>query len=125
MVEGNSKELQEILKTLEGNMSGGKITGPSRGLSRTESMLSEVGNGDVTNTHLGLRPTGPPRQDSNVSFGMSSLGVEEETEEGEAVNDPRAWLKVIDAYEQPRLLYNVDKKHFERQVSYCQGACIC
>jgi DNA polymerase epsilon subunit 2 len=28
--------------------------------------------------------------------------------------DPRKWLKVIDAYEQPRLVYNVGKKHFDR-----------
>jgi DNA polymerase epsilon subunit 2 len=45
---------------------------------------------------------------------MSGLGMQEEADDDEEANDARAWLKVIDAYEQPRLLYNVDKKHFER-----------
>ncbi|KAH7149580.1 DNA polymerase alpha/epsilon subunit B-domain-containing protein [Dactylonectria estremocensis] len=116
IVEGNSKELQEIIKTLEGNMSGGKIAGPARGLPRGDSML-DIKDGDVINTRLGIRPAALMRGDSNASFGMSGLGVEEETEDEEKHNDPRDWLKVIDAYEQPRLIYNVGKKHFEREIS--------
>jgi DNA polymerase epsilon subunit 2 len=116
MVDGASKELTDILKTLEGNMSGGKVAGPARGLPRGDTMLMDAGDGDAVNTRLGLRPTGPVREDSNASFGMSGLGVQEDPEEEEAANDPRAWLKVIDAYEQPRLLYNGQKKHFERSV---------
>ncbi|KAH7011830.1 DNA polymerase alpha/epsilon subunit B-domain-containing protein [Ilyonectria destructans] len=116
IVEGSSKELQEIIKTLEGNMSGGKITGPGRGLPRGDSML-DIKDGDVMNTRLGIRPAILTREDSNTSFGMSGLGVQEETEDEEKHNDPRAWLKVIDAYEQPRLIYNVGKKHFERETS--------
>lgn len=114
MVEGSSRELQDILKTLEGNMSGGKITGPTRGLARTDSMLSEPGDSDVANTRLGLRPAGPLREDSNASFGASGLSVQDDGDDGEAATDPRAWIRVISAYEQPRLLYNVGKKHFER-----------
>lgn len=114
MVEGSSTELQEILRTLEGNMSGGKVTGLARGLPRGDSMLMGAGDGDTANTRLGIRPAGPLREDSNASFGMSGLGVQEEGEDEDAANDPRAWLKVIDAHEQPRLLFNVDKKHFER-----------
>ena len=116
MVEGSSKELQEILKTLEGNMSGGKVMGPAKGsLPRGDSMLLEPTESDALNTRLGLRPAGPSREDSNASFGMSGLGVQEEAEEEEEeANDPRAWLKVVDAYDQPRLTYNVGKKHFER-----------
>ncbi|KAH6985777.1 DNA polymerase alpha/epsilon subunit B-domain-containing protein [Ilyonectria sp. MPI-CAGE-AT-0026] len=116
IVEGSSKELQEIIKTLEGNMSGGKITGPGRGLPRGDSIL-DIKDGDVMNTRLGIRPALLTREDSNTSFGMSGLGVQEETEDEEKHNDPRAWLKVIDAYEQPRLIYNVGKKHFERETS--------
>lgn len=112
MVEGASKELQEILKTLEGNMSGGKIVGPGRSLPRSDSMLDALG--DETNTRLGLRPHGPPREDSSASFGMSGLGVDEPTEEDDDTHEFRAWLRIIDGYEHPRLVYNVDKKHFER-----------
>ncbi|OAQ72133.2 DNA polymerase epsilon subunit B [Pochonia chlamydosporia 170] len=103
IVEGPSKELQDILKTLEGNMSGGKIVGPGRGLPRGDSML-EVQDGDAVNTRLGIRPTGPTREDSNASFGMSGLGVEEDTKEEDDTNDPRAWLNVINAFDQPRLV---------------------
>jgi DNA polymerase epsilon subunit 2 len=115
IVEGASRELQEILKGLEGNMSGGKLVGPSRSLTRTDSML-DTQDGDALSTRLGIRPAAAlSRGDSNASFGMSTLGVQEEDEEGdEETNDPRAWLQVVDAFEQPRLVYNVDKKHFER-----------
>lgn len=122
IIEGTSKELQDILKTLEGNMSGGKIMGPASrnaamGLPRGDSMLSEAGSADVLNTRLGLRPATLQREDSgNTSFGMSGLGVQEgaDDDDEDSATDPRAWLKVIDAFEQPRLMYNVDKKHFER-----------
>lgn len=116
IVEGASKELQEILKTLEGNMSGGKVVGQGRGLPRGDSMLG-VDAEDAMNTRLGIRPALLNREDSNKSFGLSSLGVQEDDEDEDAANDPRAWLKVIDAFEQPRLVYNVDKKHFERYVA--------
>lgn len=115
IVEGSSKELQEILKTLQGNMSGGRITGPARGLPRGDSML-EFKENDALSTRLGLRPAPLSRDDSNTSFGMSGLGVEEDPDEEEGSNDPRAWLKIISAFEQPRLIYNVGKKHFERYV---------
>lgn len=114
IVEGTSKELHEILKALEGNMSGGRITGPARGLPRGDSML-DIKDNEALNTRLGLRPAEPTTDDSNKSFGISGLGVEEEPEE-ENTKDPRAWLKIINAYEQPRLIYNVSKKHFERLV---------
>ncbi|KAK2594381.1 DNA-directed DNA polymerase epsilon, subunit B [Conoideocrella luteorostrata] len=117
IVEGTSKELHDILKTLEGNISGGKIVGPGKGLPRGDSMLG-VNDDDAVNTRLGLRPTGPIREDSNVSFGMSGLGVQEDApEEDEDINDPRAWLSVINAFDQPRLVYNVGKKHFERETT--------
>ncbi|KAG6983548.1 DNA polymerase epsilon subunit B [Fusarium oxysporum f. sp. conglutinans] len=115
IVEGSSKELQEILKTLEGNMSGGRITGPARGLPRGDSML-DLKDNETLNTRLGLRPAEIRREDSNTSFGMSGLGVDEEQEESET-SDPRAWLKIIDAYDQPRFIYNVGKKHFEKDTS--------
>jgi DNA polymerase epsilon subunit 2 len=114
IVEGSSKELQEILKTLEGNMSGGRITGPARGLPRGDSML-DLKDNETLNTRLGLRPAEIRREDSNTSFGMSGLGVDEEQDESET-SDPRAWLKVINAYDQPRFIYNVGKKHFEKSV---------
>ncbi|CAN8106099.1 unnamed protein product [Discula destructiva] len=117
IVDGASPELKEILKALEGNMSGGRIVTGGRGISRQNSLLLDAqSNGDdLSNARLGLRPTvALAREESNTSFGMSALEVDEN--EGESTRDPRRWLKVINALEQPRFVYNVDKKHFEKET---------
>jgi DNA polymerase epsilon subunit 2 len=115
IVDGTSPELKDILKTLEGNMSGGKIMSGPRGLSRQNSlMLEPTEDADHSKTRLGLRPTTTlTRDDSQASFGMSSIGLDEEPDD-EALQDVRRWLKVIGAFEQPRYTYNVAKKHFEK-----------
>ena len=117
IVDGASSELRDILRVLEGNMSGGKVVagGKGPGLSRQNSLLLEPAQeADHSKTRLGLRPTSMlSRDDSQTSMGMSGLAVEEEPD-NEAINDPRRWLRVVGAYEQPRLVYNVAKKHFER-----------
>jgi DNA polymerase epsilon subunit 2 len=117
IVDGASKELKEILKMLEGNMSGGKIMTGARGISRQNSLMLEPSNDTHhSNTRLGLRPTTSlTREDSQSSMGMSSLAVEEEPDE-EVFNNPRRWLTMVGAFDQPRMLYNVAKKHFEKLV---------
>jgi len=121
IVDGASTELKDILKTLEGNMSGGKIvTGNSKPgmLSRQNSLLLEpTQDADYQKTRLGLRPTQMTlaREDSQTSLGMSGLDFSEEPDD-EGVKDIRRWLRVIDSYQQPRFTYNVAKKHFERLV---------
>lgn len=118
IVEGTSAELKDMLKTLEGNMSGGKImTGP-RGLSRQNSlMLEPTEDADQSKTRLGLRPTTMlTREDSQASFDMSSIGLDEEPDD-EGLQDVRRWLKVINAFDQPRYTYNIAKKHFEKYAS--------
>lgn len=115
IVDGASPELKEILKALEGNMSGGRINPGARGVSRQNSLLMEAQQkeDDISNARLGLRPTAALlREESNTSFGISALEMEES--EDESIKDPRRWLKVINAYDQPRFVYNVGKKHFER-----------
>ena len=115
IVDGASAELKDILKTLEGNMSGGRIMNGPRGISRQNSLMLESGQElQHSNTRLGLRPSAAlSREDSQTSMGLSGLDVEEEPDD-ESFNDPRAWLKVVAAHEQPRMVYNVAKKHFER-----------
>ncbi|KAI0148779.1 DNA polymerase epsilon subunit B [Xylariaceae sp. FL1272] len=118
IVDGSSQELKDILKTLEGNMSGGKIViGPE--LNRQNSFaLSASQDAEHSNTRLGLRPASNlTRADTNTSFGMSSLDVQEDDTESETLSHPRKWLKSIDAFAQPRMLYNTSKKHFERDPS--------
>lgn len=116
MVDGSSPELKDILKNLEGNMSGGKLAPGGRGLSRQSSTLTLEAerDTDLSNTRLGLRPNRAlSREDSQQSFGMSNLDVEE-GDEDDSVRDARAWIRVVGAYDQPRLCYNVAKKHFEK-----------
>ena len=115
IVDGASAELRDILKTLEGSMSAGKIVTGAKGLTRQNSLLLEnERDADLSNTRLGLRPTlSLTREDSQSSMGMSNLGVEDEADD-DTPSDIRKWLKVIDGFQQPRLIYNVAKKHFEK-----------
>ncbi|KAK4241659.1 DNA polymerase alpha/epsilon subunit B-domain-containing protein [Achaetomium macrosporum] len=118
IVEGTSPELKDILKTLEGNMSGGRILSGPRGLSRQNSlMLGSANDTDLSKTRQGLRPaTILAKDDSQTSFGMSSMDFDEEPDD-EELQDVRKWLKVINAFDQPRYTYNVAKKHFEKITS--------
>lgn len=119
IVDGASAELKDILKTLEGNMSGGKIINGPRGLSRQNSLtlLQNNQDSDISKTRLGLRPSNTlTPEDSQTSFGMSGMGFEEEPDES-ALKDVRQWLKVVNAFDQPRYTYNVGKKHFEKYAS--------
>lgn len=114
IVEGESNELKDILKALEGNMRGGRIV-TGRELSRQNSLaLESAQDPDLSNTRLGLRPTSLMRDDSQTSLGMSSLTMDQDKDDEDGLIDPQKWLKVISAHEQPRMLYNVAKKHFER-----------
>jgi DNA polymerase epsilon subunit 2 len=118
IVDGASKELKDILKTLEGNMSGGRIT-TGRQLGRQNSLTIEtLDEADLSNTRLGLRPAGLVHEDSQRSFGMTTLDMDEDdAADEEGPNDARQWVKVVGAYDQPRMVYNVTKKHFERDQS--------
>jgi DNA polymerase epsilon subunit 2 len=114
IVDGERSELKDILKNLEGSMIGGRIVA-SRELSRQNSLVfGSSQNGEASHTRLEIRPISLGREDSQSSLGMGSLDVEDE--EDDDLKDPRKWLKVVDAFEQPRLLYNVGKKHFDRYV---------
>jgi len=117
IVDGSSNELKDILKTLEGNMSAGKVLSGPRGLSRQNSLLLEPTQElQHSNTRLGIRPAmSLRRDDSQTSVGLSALAVDEEPDD-EGQDDPRRWIKVVGAYDQPRMLYNVGKKHFEKYV---------
>jgi DNA polymerase epsilon subunit 2 len=100
IVKGEEATFKNILKTVESCMSGGKIVN-AKGLSRQGSFALQENRGR-------------PGLEQQNSFGLSHLDIaNEEDEEEETLKDPREWLKVIDAYEQPRMTYNTSKKHFE------------
>ena len=121
----DGERLRGILKTLEGGMSGGRVglvkKGNSSNLSRQSSGFA-FGNDDSA-VELLDAPARPSLDGRHSSFGISKLQVEsadsdedELEEEGEeeegTTKDPRAWLKVISAFDQPRHTYDTDKKHF-------------
>ncbi|KAH7058836.1 DNA polymerase epsilon subunit B [Macrophomina phaseolina] len=108
IVDGEGPLLKNILKTLEGCMSGGRVIqvkNPS--LSRDTSF--KFGDLDATNG----RPALLEKQDS---FGISKLNVADDDED-DGSKDPRDWIKVIGGFDQPKMVYNVTKKHFDRSTA--------
>ncbi|KAI6794268.1 hypothetical protein KC332_g17015 [Hortaea werneckii] len=112
IVEDGAK-LKGILKTLEGSMSGGRIGAAktaSKGLNREGSFAFGNDSAVDLSDDVTRRPSVDGRQNS---FGISNLQVDEDAhEDEEAIKDPRAWLKVLSAFEQPRFTFNVEKKHY-------------
>lgn len=109
IVEGDGDMLKNILKTLEGSMSGGRIT-QGANLSRQGSFNFSFDGKAQSPGVVGARPA----IESQESFGMSSLEVEDKEEEEDLLKDPREWIKVIGAFDQPKLVYNLSQKHFDR-----------
>ena len=105
IVDGQGAKLQDILKQTEAQMHGGRIVaskGVRRSLSRQLLGPSETGSAQ--------------RNDSQESFTMSGLelqGQGEEDDDDSEDGDPRKWLKVVNAFEQPRLHYDPIRKHYE------------
>ena len=109
IVPGEGDELKSILRNLERSMSGGK---PSQqgGLSRQASFAFGNTDGDAIDSNS--KPEILGIEDGEVSLGMSALGVHDDGDTTGS-EDPRRWLKIVGAFEQPRLTYNVKQKHFE------------
>jgi DNA polymerase epsilon subunit 2 len=116
--------LGSILKTVAGCMAGGRLLQGRRGApSRQASGSLVVPHGDHGTKQAADRP-GMGREDS---LGLSGLalggaaydanGIDDE-DDGNPELHPRAWLKVVGAFEQPRITYNTAKQHFERLVLF-------
>ncbi|SLM35237.1 DNA polymerase alpha/epsilon, subunit B [Lasallia pustulata] len=112
IVDGDGEDLKLILRNLEGCMSGGKIT-QQKGLTGYGSFALGARGDDEAVNRPQERPDLLGREDSQSSLGISALGVKDNDEEDHP-KDPRRWLTVIEAFEQPRLIYNVSQKHFEK-----------
>jgi DNA polymerase epsilon subunit 2 len=112
IVDGEGEALKNILKALEGSMSGGRIT-PGSGLSRQGSF--------TFGSNSGAQETGnsiqKPPLEHQTSFGMSNLQVKDKEDEEEFLKDSREWIQVVSAFDQPKLLYNVTQKHFEKSTT--------
>lgn len=104
IVEGGGDAFKNILRVLEGAMEGGRVAQGST-LGR-QSSFTFGGEQMGAPTRPGL--------DATSSFGMSGLEVKDKDEEEELRKDPREWVKVVGAFEQPNLVYNVSQRHFEK-----------
>ncbi|KZM25411.1 DNA-directed DNA polymerase [Ascochyta rabiei] len=107
IVDGDTDVFKGILRTLEGAMEGGRVAQAST-LGRQSSFSFGA-------EHKGVSPW--PALDATSSFGMSTLHVQDKDEEEEMLRDPREWIKVIGAFEQPKQVYNVSQRHFEKSAS--------
>lgn len=90
-------------------MSGGRIVQSSHSALSRQGSLNFGPDANMEDHEM----TRPPLRETQ-SFGMSKIEVEEPQEEEEAYKDARDWIQVVGAFEQPRLVYSVNKKHFEK-----------
>lgn len=112
--EKDSARLKDILKTVEGGMVGGRVNAGAN-VSALSRESTSTGGGVLERMISESRPN-VARNESQDSIGMSALDVEEEDEDCEGSKEVRGWVKVVSAFEQPRLTYNASRKHFEKCV---------
>ena len=111
IVPGEGDDLKNILRTIEGSMAGGQLV-QHGGLSRQSSFA--FGAQDLNGASMPgeQHPRGFAREESQQSHGITALEIEDDEADPQS-KDPRRWLKVVGAFDQPRLVYNVNQKHFE------------
>lgn len=107
IVPGEGSDLANILRNIEACMVGGRID-QQRALSRHGSLVLEQGMPTTAQARSGNLN----RHDSQTSLGLTALELEDSANDVQS-KDPRSWLRVIDAFEQPRFVYNATQKHFE------------
>lgn len=107
IVTGEGSDLANVLRNVEGCIVGGRVV-PQRALGRQGTLSSEQG---LSTTRYATLDT-LNRDDSQSSLGPTTLGLED-AEEGQYTKDPRQWLRIVDAFEQPRLTYNASQKNFD------------
>ena len=110
--DGADKKLGNILKTLEPCIVGGRVDAEK--LSRSNTSQS---NGLSRQNSLDVRPNGGVRrEDSQASFGMSALDVDQPEQDQEIADlkaDARTYLRIHSSNSLPRLTYNTLKKTFD------------
>lgn len=113
IVPGEGVELTSILRNIESSMTG-RQSSKQRGPDRQGNFPFSTPDGDGTAPDP--RPAALIREDRQASLGLSALGVDEDVD-ASGSKDPRRWLKIVGAFDQPRLTYNVSQKHFEIVVT--------
>jgi DNA polymerase epsilon subunit 2 len=97
--EGNGASIKAILQTMESNMVNGRLV-PGKVMDReNRPSLRRNGSAMTSNTD-----------------NMDTPIAEDDNDDADD-NDPRRWMKVINAFDQPRLTYNPNNKHFETSTT--------
>lgn len=114
IVPGEGEDLKNILRNIESSLSEGR-SAPQNLLNRQSSFVFGAQSLRDESITPGEVPGALRREHSQSSLGLSTLEVDDDDDDNEdgQTRDPRQWLKVIGAFEQPRLMYNWTQKHFE------------
>ena len=111
ILPAEGEALTNILHNIEGSISGGRIV-QRKGLKGQASFALDLQGLDNNSASYDKNQAATAEADSQISLGLSSLGVDGDVDSDKSKN-PRQWLKVVGAFKQPRLVYNVVQKHFE------------
>ena len=107
IVDGDTGELSKMLKNLESHMQGGRLVSKN-GLSQEKDLPLAESSVDCVDSGTQGHSTREDRQTNQAASDQDS------GDRNRQCQDPRKWLQVIGAFEQPRLAYNASKRHFEK-----------
>lgn len=104
--DGSGASLKAILQTLESSMSGGRVIAGKT--TRQDGSIARTR--DLSDSGMSVDTVHP-------TFPAVSEGNDEDDDHSNASLDPRKWIKIVGAFDQPQLIYNSNKKHFEAPTS--------
>ena len=107
IISGDGEGFSEMLRSLESSLVNGRIV-QQQNLNRQSSFESGDRQQGTASTTL----EGSAQEDSQSKAEAFSVD-NEDNKIDVLMQEPRSWLKIVNAFEQPRLVYNVSRKHFE------------
>ena len=109
LVAGDGNDLKRVLRTLETAMDAGR--------PQTQSGLHRQASFVFRDQEDGGEAHSESTEQSNEQVGVDNAGMStldlDNNEAHDPSHDSLHWLKIVNAFEQPRLLYNANQKHFE------------
>ena len=113
LVPGEGEDLKSILRTLETTVDRGRPQAQSAVGCQTTFRFSAQGSDTEDSFENTDNRTSLSRNDSQET---SALDIDDDDVQKCSI-DPRRWLKVVNAFQHPRLSYNVNQKHFENAAT--------
>ena len=112
IIQGDGDALKQILRHIEASVVGGNFD-LQNAFTSSRMVAESVGGFEGAINRLEVTSKALGSQDTQMSLEAASLDVDEDDDSRIESQDPRHWAKVIGAFDQPRLTYNVQQKHFE------------